>query len=108
MMTFSDLYKNDIKMRQLRTQLKYLPSLVQPKSAKINIRECFKALREQATSEDGKLICEVIALANFTPCSSIECTLIASVLLAKVSKNTFLKRLEKKKTFWGIESERLL
>ena len=50
-------------MRQLRTQLKYLPSLLQPK-ANINIKECCKAVLEQATSEKGKLICKVIALAN--------------------------------------------
>jgi hypothetical protein len=55
MMTFSNLYKKDIKMRQLRTQLKYLPSLLQPKANINNIKECFKKLREQATS-DGKLI----------------------------------------------------
>ena len=51
-------------MRQLHTQLKYLLSLLQPE-ANINIKEYFKVLREQATSEKGKLICEVIALAKF-------------------------------------------
>ena len=40
-----------------------MPSLMQPK-ANINIKECFKAILEQATSEKVKLICEVIALAN--------------------------------------------
>ena len=30
--------------------------------ANISIKECFKALRKQAVSEEGNLICEVIAI----------------------------------------------
>ena len=66
-------------MRQLRTQLKYLPCLLQPK-ANINIKECFKALREQATSEEGKLICEVIALAKTTTLSHLHGRGAATIL----------------------------
>ena len=61
-------------MRQLRTQLKYLRSLLQPK-ANISIKECFKALREQAASKDSNLISEVIALSKIlllAPASNAE------------------------------------
>ena len=86
-MTFSDLYKNDIKMHQLRTQLNYLPSLLQPE-ANINIKEYFKVLHKQGTNEEGKFIKEVIVLAKkITPSSSIECRVRASVHLAKASED---------------------
>ena len=101
-------------MRQLRTQLKYLPCLLQPK-ANINIKECFKAILEQATSEKVKLICEVIALANIlllAPTSNAESERVFSslkrlktYLRSTMNQQRLARMLLTKLTFW---TEKLL